>query len=97
MKEIELLPIKEEKEIVKPIKKQVKFLGSIRKIKGLTLFEFNVKTKSLEAAKYEDEPYIDLTGGKSKIRHNVKLNQDCIYFQALNINVAKRKIGLLII
>ena len=54
----------------------------MRRIKGLTLFEFNKITKELKPAtiKYEI--------GKSKVVYQ----KDCLYLQALNLNNAKRKL-----
>ncbi len=74
----------------KEIKKEIKLIGSQRKISGLTLWQFNTKTKELTKAKFKESSYI--IGGGVKLR--VIIEDDCIYFQSLNRKNALRKLVL---
>lgn len=72
----------------KEIKKEIKLIGSQRKITGLTLWQFNTKTKELTKAKFKESTYI--IGGGVKLK--VIIENDCIYFQSLNRKNALRKL-----
>ncbi len=60
----------------------MKYIGKQKRIKGLTLYEFNRLTKEIKPAEYTKS----LTG----IR--VIIKEQCFYLQALNIQNAKRKL-----
>jgi hypothetical protein len=73
-------------------KKEIKMIGSQRRIKGLTLWEFNQITKVLKKAKFEKQ-LVELKHLPKKaedlvIKSKVITNQNCTYFQALNIKNA---------
>jgi hypothetical protein len=77
-------------------KKEIKLIGQQRKIKGLTLWEFNAKTKELQKAKYQkvDVSIKSLSSatGDVNFNHKVVTNENCLYFQALNEKVARKKL-----
>ena len=81
---------KDKIEIVSQVqqKKQIKFIGSQRSIPGLTLWQFNTETKSLNKAKFKQTNYT-LNGSK---RSQVIIEDNCIYFQALNMKNALKKV-----
>lgn len=82
-------------EIQRKQQQEYKLLGSIRKVKGHILFEFNRETKELNPAKFQVENTIiikdrnDLIGGK---KYKVVVNQNCFYIQALNKKNATKKL-----
>ena len=69
-------------------KKELRLLGSQRKIAGLTLWQFNIKTEELTKAKFKESRY--LVGGGTKLK--VVIEKDCIYFQSLNRKNAIKKL-----
>lgn len=78
-------------------RKEVKFLGSQRKIPGLTLWEFNWKTGHLAPVSFKKED-VALTSLKetesSSIKHaKVEVHEHCWYFQALNRDNATKKVN----
>lgn len=81
---------KDKVEIVSQVqqKKQLKLIGSQRIITGLTLWQFNTQTKVLTKAKIKQTNF-NLNGSK---RHQVVIEDNCIYFQALNKKNALRKL-----
>ena len=81
---------KDKIEIVSQVqqKKQIKLIGSQRLIPGLTLWEFNTETKSLNKAKFKQTNY-SLNGSKT---HQVIIQDNCIYIQALNMKNALKKV-----
>lgn len=84
--------------VEKQQKKEIKLIGRQRKIQGLTLWEFNNKSKELKKAEFKKEDVMINSLRQSpealtKIS-KVIVNENCIYFQALNIKNAKRKLGL---
>lgn len=79
-------------------KKEIKLVGQQRKVPGLTLWEYNENTKELKKAKFQKVNVMIHGLGMSpesiKNTHKVVVNENCIYFQALNENNAKRKLKL---
>jgi hypothetical protein len=74
-------------------KKEVKFLGSQRKIKGLILWEFDLETKILQPARYKSQRVVlSKQKGMSKTRLEVDIKQKGLYIQALNRENAVRKL-----
>lgn len=79
-------------------KKTIKMIGSQRKIKGHTLFEYNTKTGELTKAKYKVDDTIEINSLSSNPKESVKrrkviINEHCIYFQALNMANAIRHLN----
>lgn len=96
MKEVEL-KLKESIEIVdqKLEKREVKLLRSQRRIPGLTLWQFETVTKLLTKAEYKKVDHkLNFGDIPSEKRYAVNIQENCIYFQALNeknaIRVLKR-------
>jgi len=74
-------------------KKHIQLNTRRRKIPGLTLYEYNLKTEELKEATYIQERtvnYLDVkpTNGTVKhtdvIKHKVLQSEECLYFQKLN-------------
>jgi hypothetical protein len=82
-KEIETIEIREEKQE----KKEIKFLGSLRKIKGLTLFscdsEGNVDSVDYKKSIYALDRKVTV--------HQVDYKPGYVYVQALNKKTAVKK------
>ena len=96
MKEISRPEVPEsDKPIVEQnIKKQVNFLSSQRKVKGLTMWEFDPLAMTLEEAKIEDVKvdFADKVYAR-KIHHKLIYKEGCVYIQALNKKNAYKKIA----
>lgn len=88
--------------------KQLKLVGRIRPHKGHTIFEVNLSNGEVRKAEFEDSVarYAPKTEGRSLRAHverfdtiasnpvsrKVKVNPDCIYVSALNLNNLFRKL-----
>lgn len=69
-----------------------KYSGSLRKIPGLKLFEFN--TDSMTLSEYEPEIVASINRDSSVGKHEkVKSNPEYLYIQALNYKNAIKKIN----
>lgn len=67
------------------VKKEIKLIGSQRKIPGHILFEYDTKNKTMQPAQYKKQDLVlDKLGQPVKISHKVNINEGCIYTQALN-------------
>lgn len=89
-KESEIVIVEEQQQ-----RKEIKLIGSQNKIKGLTLWQFNESTKELSIAKFRPASiFISSSINSSETTKNftVVVNENCIYFQALNESNAKRKL-----
>lgn len=77
-------------------RKEFKLIGQQRKIRGLILWEFDLKSKELSRAKFkkQDVSLKSLSTAKEalNISNKVEVREHCIYFQALNEQNAKRKL-----
>lgn len=79
-------------EIQKQVKQEYKLIGSMFYQKGHTLFEYNVKTKSIKKATYKMiEDTIQFNHNPLQKRELI-IKQDCYYLQALNMNNALKKL-----
>lgn len=70
-------------------KKELKLVGSERKIRGHILFEFNEKSRRLDVARFKAQTFtitsLDPTSSDYlKINQKVDVQDNCIYIQALN-------------
>lgn len=94
MKETEKIDTPEHDKVVieQNVQKQVTLLGSQRKIKGLTMFEFDPIKLTLEPANYKDVQ-AELNGKTTLIRHKLMMKEGCVYIQALNKRNAYKKIA----
>ncbi len=96
MKELNTLQIdKTSQEIQAPIKQEYKKVGSMRKIPGLTLYQFNLKDLSLTPVKIKSEVAIGLDK-KVQRTNKAEYSDKCIYLQALNYKNALRKVNKMI-
>jgi hypothetical protein len=77
-------------------RKEIKLIGRQRKIRGHILWEFNQKTKELKQASYKKQDFniTSLTPSPSavSISNKVQINENCLYFQALNRANAIKKL-----
>jgi hypothetical protein len=77
-------------------RKEIKLIGSQRKIGGLTLWEFNFKDKTLSPAEYSKVNYelksLSSVDQDMIVKHRVITKEHCQYFQALNRKNALKKI-----
>lgn len=76
-------------------RKELKLLGRNRKIKGHTLWEFNIDTKELIPAKFKPMGVMissSLQSTDTTRTYSVVTNEKCLYFQSLNRSNAERKL-----
>lgn len=86
---------KAKEQVVAPVhNKKPMLIGSIRAVKGLTLFEMSRETKIIEKTKFEPTVFNTETGKAQKLR--VKFKENHIYTLALNEKNARRKISKLL-
>ena len=95
MKEMSFKSKEETKEVrnVQQEKKQV-LVGQIKPKRGHTLFEFNLRTKTIKKAEFE-QSYIVFNKFGSKpnaINRKVMVAEDCVYISALNEKNALKKL-----
>lgn len=91
MKEIIPQPdLKDRLQIVTPVKQEYKMVAKIPRIKGLTLYSYNIETGDIKVVPLVQQVAVDLHGKPSFIN---KANYDpkLLYVQALNIKNARRK------
>lgn len=77
--------------------KEIKLIASQRRIKGLTLYEYDRKTQELRLAKFEplDAKLKENAKGEleaEKSNHKLVVTEGCYYLQALNPKNAWRKL-----
>jgi hypothetical protein len=89
MKELEQID-KISEEIVKPIKKELKLIGTLRPQKGHKCFEINTITNEIsEATFFED--YVSMFSSSYERKKKLKVKEDCVYITALNQKNALKK------
>ena len=103
MKELttDLLGNKIEKHEERDQQQEIKsvFIGSMRKVKGLTLFEFNEETQHITIPEYEKQEIIitqqtiQTEGKEVMYRNKLIMKENCIYIQALNVKNMIRKVN----
>lgn len=91
MKELEKYEkINTESEIVVPIKKELKLIGTLKPQKGHKCFEINTITNEIsEAEFYED--YVSMFSSSYERKKKLKVKENCIYITALNKKNAMKK------
>lgn len=77
-------------EQVQKKKNEFHLIGQERRIKGHTLFCFNVATKKIKVAPIKQDIMMGLDGVIYK--NSVTIEKDCIYVQALNEKNARKKL-----
>lgn len=70
-------------------KKNLELLRKERKVRGHILWQFNTKTRELTPAKYKAVK-IEILGNSYNEKFEVVVNENCIYFQSLNRDNAKK-------
>jgi len=80
---------KVKQEIVTEVQQEYKLLGSIRLIPGLKLYKLNTLTLEYREVTVQKKVVIGLDGNVHT-KKRVNAEQNCIYFQALNIKNAKK-------
>lgn len=88
--------VPQEVELIDKEKKELKFLGSFRRKRGLRVFEYNLKKDTLKEAEMEEIASLDFKSNKKHAlskKGKIFLNKDCVYIQALNFKNAWRKIN----
>lgn len=78
--------------IVQKTKTEYKYVGSIRRKRGQTLFSFDQETRKLEQVELQRNIQIEINGKPLKSYKVTTFNPKLIYFFALNIKNAKKKI-----
>jgi uncharacterized membrane protein YcgQ (UPF0703/DUF1980 family) len=78
--------------VKKAEEKQEYLIQSIRKIKGLRIYSFNMKTGELKEAEIIKTDTVNFKTLKGSCNMRINVEKDCIYFQALNMDKAEKKI-----
>lgn len=78
----------------KEIKKGLKLLGSAKIHPNHKVFEFNIETSELKQASKIDNNVISWSEAnkQSKPKTKILVKEKCIYFHALNMKSAKKKL-----
>lgn len=71
--------------------KEYRLIGKVKRIAGLTLFSYNTVTKELKKAEMQRNVSIGFDG-KPVFTNKATKEKDCIYFQALNVKSAKKRL-----
>ena len=76
-------------------KREIKFLGKMRRNTSHTLFSYNLVTKEIKVAELEKPVTIGLFGMEKIGNTRIIIEKDCVYRQALNkknfIKILKRE------
>ena len=67
------------------------YIGSVRRVKGHTLFSYNTDTKALKRADMQREVSVGIEG-KPKYNTKTLREKNCVYIQALNLENARKKL-----
>ena len=78
-------------EINVKIDKELKFIGSVRKIRGHSIFSYNIETNEIKLADIDRKVLVGLDGDPI-YKERVHLEKNCIYVQALNKKNAIKRI-----
>ena len=78
-------------EQVQKKKNEFHLIGQERRIKGHTLFCFNVATKKIKVAPIKQDIMMGLDGVVI-YKNSVTIEKDCIYVQALNEKNARKRL-----
>ena len=94
MKELEQYE-KVSEEIVIPIKKETKLLGTIKPHRGHKCFEINTLTGEVTDAAYTEESITIMTSSKYTPKRKINVKENCIYITALNKKNAIKRFNTL--
>lgn len=73
-----------EMEILQKQKHEQVFIGSTRRIPGLTMFSFNTETKEIKVAPIKRDVIYDYRTRTALYKQSIVIEKNCIYLQALN-------------
>lgn len=94
--ELDKLKTKDAVVAPKPQKQEHRFLGTVIRRTGLTLFEYNSKSKTVQVAEVNTQYYYRYNEKTKKVgvssRIRVQVRDGCMYVQALNLKNAIRKV-----
>lgn len=94
--ELDKLKTKDAVVAPKPQKQEHRFLGTVIRRPGLTLFEYNSKSKTVQVAEVNTQHSYRYNEKTKKIgvssRTRVQVRDGCMYVQALNLKNAIRKV-----
>lgn len=94
--ELDKLKTKDAVVAPKPQKQEHRFLGTIIRRPGLTLFEYDSKSKTVQVSKANTQYYYMYNERTKHLgvssRTRVQVRDGCMYVQALNLKNAIRKV-----
>lgn len=94
--ELDKLKTKDAVVAPKPQKQEHRFLGTVIRHPGLTLFEYNSKSKTVQVAEVNTQYSYRYNEKTKKVgvstRTRVQVRDGCMYVQALNSKNAIRKV-----
>lgn len=94
--ELDKLKTKDAVVAPKPQKQEHQFLGTVIRRTGLTLFEYNSKSKTVQVAEVNTQYSYRYNEKTKKVgvssRTRVQVRDGCMYVQALNLKNAIRKV-----
>lgn len=94
--ELDKLKTKDAVVVPKPQKQEHRFLGTVIRRPGLTLFEYNSKSKTVQVAEVNTQYSYRYNEKTKKVgvssRTRVQVRDGCMYVQALNLKNAIRKV-----
>lgn len=94
--ELDKLKTKDAVVAPKPQKQEHRFLGTVIRRPGLTLFEYNSKSKTVQVAEVNTQYSYRYNEKTKKVgvssRTRVQVRDGCMYVQALNLKNAIRKV-----
>lgn len=79
--------LKDEQQIIAEQPSENKLIGMTKYIRGLQIFEVNLKTMMLKHADIKESD-VNLEG---EVHHQIIVNPDCVYVQAINRQNAAKK------
>lgn len=89
MKELEKYE-KVNKEVVIPIKSEMKLLGTLKPQKGHKCFEINTITQDINEAKFYED-IVSMFSSSYERKKKLRIKENCIYITALNKTNALKK------
>ena len=83
--------LRDRTEIKKKQEQHYHLIGSVRRVAGHTAFSFNRVTGELKRADLKKEVQVSMNG-TPHYSTKICVEKDCIYFQALNMRSAEKKL-----